>query len=383
MDASEINTAYHDWSDADLVGLLRQAGDRLPGDAVIEMAIRNETTQPLLWTILTDREMWSRAGQSSWAAIHAFLLYADYQMPEAEFSLEDRWGTAMAAVRYALAYGLDETYLADFPLVVSSQGRWVWNRLPALARDRSRPVRERRAWLMALADAAKREPDASDAKLDVLRRIAQGADEPAELRAFAARRLLDFVRPGDRPVIETVAEAEAAGTGLAEVLPEEVAEAYARGTPDPSPYIRNWQAFHYKMPGLGPEDAAATPEMPLPSWREAEIGRITRACAGLMEQDVTPGLSETAAFFLDTLVRRRLSLVRFWRTLDVTAACARAFSDPAALPAPARANFPAAAARFLEILGLRELVEVGDLREMAAWVTRRAGRIGGRVGEGK
>lgn len=378
MDAHELRTLYREWKDEELVGLLHQAGDRLPGEAVTEIAVRNETTKWMLKSILEDRQEWARAGITSWAAVHALLLFLDAPEPDETWDTRDRWPTLMAAVKFALAYDLDEGALADLPLVVASQGTWVSERLAGLARDPKRRTREKRIWVTALAAAAKCDNAELTERLDVLRAIAADASEKLPVRALAARRLMDWLRAGDRETIAEVARLEEAAGGIGELLPEEVAEAYERDVPELSPYIRNWQAFYYRET----KPRSEPPELPLPSWRVEEKLAALRACEPFFAdpRHSVPGLRGVAEFALETLVMKRFAAVRLWRTVDVAAVVERAARDPGQLEGAARSNFAEALARFVEILGAAERIEVGDWRRMAAWVRRRAARIGRLVG---
>ncbi|MCC6738420.1 MAG: hypothetical protein IT452_05195 [Planctomycetia bacterium] len=372
MDASEFRTAYAEWSDDDLIGILDKAGDRLPGDAVTEIALRPEAMQPRIREILTDRASWAQAGQSSWAAIHAFHLFADFHQPDQEYELRNRWPPLETAIRYLLAYDLDQTLLADFPLVVSAQGPWVWDRLTALALDRDREPRERRHYFLALGDAAKRHGGHEEDYLPGLRKVAADPAEPVALRATAARRLLDWVRPHDRVLLEKVAVDVAAATPVPELLPEEVAEAYLREEPDLTPYIRNWQAFHYREPGIGADLESAAPDLPLPSWREEEVGRVLRTCeAHLNHSEAGRGTCDIARYLLDTLVNLRLAPVRLWRCLDLEGAIERVTRKPSEVSDSVRGEFVVGVLEFLRILDARELIERDDALRMQAWLRRR------------
>lgn len=375
MDADDLITTYHDWSDEDLVGLLHVAGDRLPGDVVTELAIRHERTKELLRAILEDRREWSKAGVSSWAAIHAFLLFLDPEMGDESWSTEARWATLMTAVRYAIAYDLDEGALADLPLVVAGQGQWVWNALPSLALDRSRPPRERRVWLLALGAAAQRHGGSTDLYLDAIREVAGDAEAGADLRGYAARRLLDWRRESDRDLLAHVAAQQEAGPGIGHLLPEDVAAAYRHGTPDLTPFQRNWQQFYYRDFALGQHPGMQA--IPLPSWRVEERDSTWRAAEPFLDVRAAEiaGLKPAARWLLDDLVMRRLAPVRGWRLLDVAAAMELAGARPDGVPDEAKAHFAASCAAFIESLGTRELIESGDWRVMAEWLRRRAGRI--------
>ncbi|MCE9584374.1 MAG: hypothetical protein K8T20_17950 [Planctomycetes bacterium] len=371
MEPEDIITPYRNLSDEDLVGLLHQAGDRFPGEAVTEIALRNDTTVVLIRAIIEDRREWAKAGVSSWAAIHAFRLYLDFEMGDEGWSPgSDRWPALIAAARFAMAYDLDEGPVTDWPLIVAAQGPWVWRALPALARDRTRPLRERQGWLLALCAAAKRDGGEHDKYLDILAGVASDNLESRELRARAARRLLDWVRPKDRALIEKVAREEKRARGFAEVLPEEVEPAFARGAPDLTAFAHDHQRNYYRDYVLGKPPPPGP--LPLPSWREEERESAWRACEPLLASEAERA---AAGWLLDTLVIRRASPVRAWRLLDIAAAVEAAARKPADIPEAARGSFAAATARVLEVLGARELTEIGDWREMAGWVRRREERL--------
>lgn len=375
MDADDLITTYHDWSDDDLVGLLHVAGDRLPGDAVTEMAIRHERTTERLRAILEDRREWSKAGVSSWAAIHAFLLFLDFEVGDESWSTSTRWATLMKAVRFAIAYDLDEGALADLPLCVAAHGEWVWKALPELALDKSRPARERRVWLLALGAAAQRHAGFTDVYLDAIRKVAEDAGGDPDLRGYAARRLLDWRRERDREVILDLAGQEERRGGVGHVLPEEVEAAYRQGTPDLTPYQRNWQQLYYRDFALNLRPGKQT--LPLPSWREEERDSTWRAVEPFLDLRVgeVSGLKLAALWFLDALVMRRLAPVRGWRLLDVAAVIEVAVAGPDGVPDEAKAHFGVACATFIEALGARELIETGNWRDMAEWLRLRGGRL--------
>lgn len=395
MDNPAERTAYHGWSDGDLVGLLHRAGDRLPAGAVWEIGLRHESMSAELRAIIQVRAEWAKAGNSSWAAIHAFLLYADYAGKEDEWKSPNRWSALLAAVRYALAYDLQESYLAALPHVVASQGPWVWERLAALAHDGGRSCAERRVWLLALADTAHRDGCGRNGRLDELRTLAANAKEPRELRAYAARRLLDFVRPGDRELIDRIAVEEEAGPGYAELLPEEVAAAYAAGAQDRSAYSFNWRAGYFCTPmteGAPVEPWTEAPveltDLPLPSWREEER-RDTLRWAPNGGDDADDGVPnrhqvrQAAECMIESLVVRRFVPVRFWRMLDIAEFVAFSVREREQLPPELRRAFAEASSAFLDRLARAEVLPAGRAASMRAWLLRRAERLGRLVSDPK
>jgi hypothetical protein len=236
MDTALLRVSFQLLTDAQLMGYLATAGDRLPRGLVDEALRRGESLIAPLSELCRDDQAWRQTGASYWAPIHATYLLGAMESPGALPGL-------LAALRWSVRYDVD--WVHDLlPSIFGPLGRAAVPPLRQRAFDVEGRDDDRTAAVRCLAGVAAHHPVLQGEILDSLKELADYAGEPERVRLAAAEVLTAFVRPGDRATA-----ASAAIRGRWSDLPaffdlEDVEEAWASGKQRLAPYRRDWLEFY-------------------------------------------------------------------------------------------------------------------------------------------
>lgn len=236
MDSIRAGTAFETLTDEQLLALLRTEGDRLSRPAVDEFIRRGERLSGPLAAICGDEKAWDQEDALFWAPIHATYLLGVIGTEWAVKGLLD-------ALKWSGLYEVD--WVAErLPDILGNVGRPALEPLKAVLADRDRSEFERSTAAHALGACAARHPVLQGETLDYLRAVAEDRREPYQVGEAAADVLFKFLRPGDRPVVESWAKRAERRDEIPLFDRQDVAKAYQRGTPDVEDYLRDWLEFY-------------------------------------------------------------------------------------------------------------------------------------------
>lgn len=236
METTIQGISFHHLTDDQLIDLLFTAEDRLTRDAIDQFVARGERMIWRLTQLCREESSWTQAGSAFWAPVHATFILGAFEDSRALMGL-------LASLRWSAKYDVDWVH-EKLPCILGRIGRPALLPLKARVVDRDNSELDRTTELHALASIAAHHPIHQGEVLDFVRSIADDSDEAEWIRSVAASVLLKFVRPGDRKTIvaSSIRQEWCDRPSLFDA--RDIDEAYARGTQQLDPYLRDGLDFY-------------------------------------------------------------------------------------------------------------------------------------------